>query len=225
MQPASQTSIPCEILPVRVTLFCGAAKVREDKATQRFSISVEIGEFHRSFYWAKLESKIRLVLISLQHSPELSGKPLDSRRVFSDEEVYSAMSQGRIAEVLPVLHRIAADNGEILRACTFELRAEEKAGEIPGLAHAVSAGLPAPILLREGEISFPLRAGIPGGIVAEWVSQTQTMEWHPGDVLYFYTDTGNDKLHPDFREYIKSSGSGPLTLPEDMILLRVEFLA
>ncbi|MCE9596705.1 MAG: serine/threonine-protein phosphatase [Spirochaetia bacterium] len=200
-----------------------ASKGQNESA--RVSSFLESGEFHRSFYWLKLESKIRLAMISLQHSAELSGKALESRRIFTEEEVYSALAQGRIAEVLPPLHRIAADNGEILRASAFEFRTEEQAGEIPGLGHAVSAGLPAPILVRDGEISFPLRAGIPGGIVAEWVSQTQTMEWQPGDALYLYTDTMDEKMYPDFRDYIKQNGTGQLTLPKDMILLRLEFTA
>jgi hypothetical protein len=141
----------------------------------------------------------------------------------SEAIAYAALESPRLADVIASVHKVAFEKGGILRAGVYELREDEAPGEVPGLFHAVTAGLPPPLLIRGGEFTFPLRSGIPAGIVSEWVSQTQSMEWHAGDALYLYTDSAEVEASHDFHEYLRAHKGGSLQIPEDMIVFRIEF--
>jgi len=226
-EPTKPYSIDARILNIKFQVYAGGLSLKQDLhqrgESEHMSLVLNRGEYQRSAFFVRSEERIRVLLVSLQFSPQLSGKQPTAQNVFAEQEVCAALESGRISEVLPHLHKRAVESGGILRAGAFELRADEAAGEVPGLVHAVTAGLPAPVLIRAGAFSFPLRSGIPGGIVAEWFSQTQVMEWDAGDTLYLFTDTSSEQILSGFHEYLKDHDGGPLDLPDDMILFRLEF--
>ncbi len=202
---------------LHIHLYAGALSLQEDltvQQTEDLSLQIARGEFTRSIHFLKEPDRIRIALISLQ-TPAGSAAALDARM----------LKTGRISEVLGVVHKKAVESGSILRCGIFEIRAVEPDEEpdAPGLMHAITAGLPAAVLIREGEFLFPLRAGIPGGIVSDWTAQSQSLEYKSGDSLYLFTDSQEEAFLGGIHEHLKSHAGGSLRLPDDMVLLRLDF--
>lgn len=202
---------------LRIQLYAGALSLKEDltpRQTEDLSLVISRGEFTRSIHFLKEPDRIRIALISFQTAAGASAAV--------DAQILKA---GRISEVLAAVHKKAVSTESILRGAVFEIRAEEPDEEpdSPGLVHAVTAGLPAAVLIREGEFLFPLRAGIPGGIVSDWAAQSQSMEYKKGDILYLFTDSQEEAFLGGIHEHLKAHAGGTLHLPDDMVLLQLDF--
>lgn len=201
---------------LHIHLYAGALSLQEDLAFQEredLSLQIARGEFIRSIHFLKEPRRIRIALISLQTAAGAAAA-LDAR-----------LGTGRISEVLAALHKKAVESSSILRCGIFEIRADEPEEEpdAPGLVHAITAGLPAAVLIRQGEFLFPLRAGIPGGIVSDWTAQSQSLEYKSGDSLYLFTDSQEESFLGGIHEHLRAHQGGSLRLPDDMVLLRLDF--
>lgn len=206
---------------LHIHLYAGALSLQEDLAFQKtedLSLQISRGEFTRSIHFLKEPERIRIALISLQTA---AGSTAGSATALDAQ----MLKTGRISEVLGVVHKKALESGSILRCAIFEIRAEEPDEEpdAPGLVHAITAGLPAAVLIRQGEFLFPLRAGIPGGIVSDWAAQSQSLEYKSGDSLYLFTDSQEEAFLGGMHEHLKAHAGGSLRLPDDMVLLRLDF--
>ena len=67
--------------------------------------------------------------------------------------------------------------------------------------HPSSAGMPGPMLLREGECRALQVAGIPAGLFSEITYDHLTVQLEPGDSLLFYTDGLTDTRNCDEAEF------------------------
>lgn len=202
---------------LHIHLYAGGLSLEEDlapRAEEDIALTISRGDFTRSIYFLKSAERLRIALVSLQTSGD--GKAAVETRL---------LSSGRISEVMAAFHRKAVECGCILRGGVFEIRAEEPDEEPdgPGLLHAVTAGLPAAVLIRGGEFLFPLRAGIPGGIVTDWAAQSQSLEYQKGDSLYLFTDSQEEAFLGNMHEHLKQHEGGSLRLPDDMVLLQLDF--
>ncbi len=215
-------NIAAGILNIRFRLYAGhltlGQELKRNGQKEHLAIRLGKGDCAKTAYFLKTDERIRILLVSLETPGQAARSDL-----LPEDRAFETLSTSKLSEVIALLHKLALEAGGILRAGVYEVREDEAPGEVPGLFHAVTAGLPPPLLIRDGEFSFPLRSGIPAGIVSEWMSQTQSMEWHEGDALYVHTDTADSQTPQDFHEYLRSHAGDSLQIPEDMILFRIEF--
>ena len=171
--------------------------------------------------------KLRVLVFSCeQNGPEMH-RLIRSDRLDEDAVLVDLSSPAHAETILRRLHERAAALQLSLRATLLEIEGEsDESDDDFAVINAFTAGLPPLVLIGEAGFSFPVRSGLPAGILPEWFTQEQKLEWQRGEQLFCHTDLPGSNSGTALRSFhnLLKKGAYPTELPDDLVMLRVRFL-
>ena len=183
----------------------------------------------------------RLLLFSLETFDESISYICDPEKLTQDRFFLNLKESSTPLDILLGLHERAAQADLMLKALLLEIPLEDLSAEGSsetgaagngeqdeedfdpyGVVNILAAGLPPMVLITEGQMTFPVRSGLPAGVLPNWFTEMQSVDWRPGDELNFYTEARTTMSLREFHEYLLANRN-PEELPPDMALFKLAF--
>ncbi len=169
---------------------------------------------------------LRILLFSCeQNGPEMR-RMMDPTRLAEDVVLSDMTTQSEPEVILARLHERARMLLLSVRATLLEIDGRgDDAEENIAVISVFTAGLPPLVHIGPSGFSFPVRSGLPAGVLPEWFTMKQKMEWSPGEQVNCHTDLPGAITGETLRAFhdLLRTQAPMRELPDDMVVLRIRF--
>ena len=166
----------------------------------------------------------RFMLFSVESTKDIFTSLLGDSTPENEPSLLSLQQESNLTDVLRGLHERAARAGVLLKGTAIEIPTnEEEPDDDYAYLELATGGLPPVALVGGSGFTFPIRSGLPCGVLPEWFTRLQSLDWSAGDVLNFYTEVkhgGVRAFHNSLRE-----GQAMECLPNEMVLIQLQFIS
>ena len=176
--------------------------------------------------WYVPDRLLRVLVLSCEQNGPRMRRMVNTDRLAEDVVLADVMSEAPPDVILRKLHERAAALQLSMRATLLEIDGRsDEADEEFAILNAFTAGLPPLVLIGEAGFSFPVRSGLPAGVLPEWFSVRQKMEWQRGEQIFCHTDLPGSKSGAALRAFhdVLKDGARLTELPDDLVLIKVQF--
>lgn len=179
------------------------------------------------FFFYKPQQRLRLLVLAAQYQQTQAGPLVDSQRLGDDVVLSGLTGDEDGLKVMEALHQRARKLEITLKASLLEIVADEEPEPDVAMLNVFAAGLPPIVLMGSSGFSFPLRSGLPAGVLPDWFTQRQSLEWSPGEELNLHTDLPGERSGNALRRFHDSLRHGdPMKeLPAEMVLMKLRFVS